>query len=97
MTRYVVLLSFTEKGLYAVGDSVARSVEFRAAAKSAGAEVEALYWTLGSYDGVLVLRAPDELTAAALTLALGRSGNVRTCMLRALDAKEFEAVVSKVH
>ena len=96
MTRYVVLLSFTEKGLFAVGESVARSEEFRAAAKGAGAEVEALYWTLGAYDGLLVLSAPDEMTAASLTLALSRTGNVRTCMLRTLDADEFKAVASKV-
>ena len=96
MTRYVVLLSFTEKGMFAVGESVARSEEFRAAAKSAGAEVEALYWTLGAYDGLLVLSAPDETTAASLTLALSRTGNVRTCMLRALDADEFKAVANKV-
>ncbi len=96
MNRYVVLVSFTEKGAAAVKDSVARAAEFAAEADQVGAKVEASYWTLGSYDGVIVLNAPDEVTAAALVLRLARGGNVRTSMLRALDPGEFEKVVANL-
>ncbi len=96
MARYVVLVNFTEKGVAAVNESAARADAFRATAAKAGATVEALFWTLGPYDGVFILSAPDEATAAALTLELGRSQNVRTCMLRAFDADEFKNVVQKL-
>ena len=96
MNRYVVLVSFTEKGAAAVNYSVARAAAFAAEAEKVGAKVEASYWTLGSYDGVIVLSAPDEVTATALVLGLARGGNVRTNMLRALDAGEFEKVVANL-
>lgn len=96
MTRYVVLLNFTEKGIAGVKESSARSQAFRTAAEKAGATVESLYWTLGAHDGVIVLSAPDDATAAAVVLELGRSNAVRTSMLRAFDAEEFGSIVNKI-
>ena len=96
MTRYVVLLNFTEKGVAAVKESAGRAAAFRAAAARAGATVEALYWTLGPYDGLVVFSAPDEATAAAVMLEAGQGGHVRTSMLRAFDENEFKNVVSKI-
>lgn len=96
MSRYAVLINFTEKGISAVTQSVNRVEAFKAAAAEAGATVEAVYWTLGPYDGLLMLDAPDETTAAALTLQLGRNENVRTCALRAFDAEEFQEIVGKL-
>ncbi|MHC4444365.1 MAG: GYD domain-containing protein [Planctomycetota bacterium] len=96
MTRYVMLLNFTDKGLANIKDSPARSEAFKAAATKAGAMVESIYWTLGPYDLVVVLSASDESTAAALALDLGKLGNVRTTMLRAFDNSEFTNIVNKV-
>lgn len=96
MVRYVVLLNLTEKGMAAVKESPVRAESFRASAAQAGATVEALYWTVGSYDGMFVLSAPDEATAAAVVLDLGRQNGVRTCMMRAFDADEFKNVIGKM-
>jgi len=96
MVRYVVLLNFTESGATTAKTSTERAAAFRAAAGKAGAEVESVYWTLGSYDGVFVLRAPDEATAASLVLDLAGKHTVRTCMLRAFDASEFKAIAAKL-
>lgn len=96
MTRYVVLLNFSKEGVGAIKSSVDRAREFKAAAAKMGASVESQYWTLGEYDGVFVLSAPDEATAAALVLELGRRSSVRTTMLRAFDETEFKTIVEKV-
>ena len=96
MCRYLVLLNFTEKGVSAVNESIDRAEDFKQTAEQAGAQVEAVYWTVGPHDGAIVLRAPDEATAAGLVLGLGKSGSVRTCMMRAFDADEFAQVVGKV-
>jgi uncharacterized protein with GYD domain len=96
MVRFVALLKFTDKGIATVKDSPSRAEAFRAAASKAGAVVESQFWTLGEYDGVLVLQAPDEPTAVGLALDLGRHGNVRTCLLRAFDAGEFKGVLNKM-
>jgi uncharacterized protein with GYD domain len=96
MTRHVVLLKFTEKGITHISDSPDRAADFRKKVEKAGGKVEAQYWTLGQYDGALVFTAPDETTAAALVLGLGKADSVSTCMLRALDAQEFKAVLAKL-
>jgi uncharacterized protein with GYD domain len=96
MTRYVVMLKFTENGVTHINDSPERAADFRKKVEKAGGKVEAQYWTLGQYDGVLLFTAPDETTAAGLVLGLGKADSVSTCMLRALDAQEFRAVLGKV-
>lgn len=93
MCKYVVLLKFTEKGLGGIAESVNRADSFHTAAAAAGCTVEARYWTIGPYDGVLVLNAPDEEAAAALVLSLTKAGNVSTCMLRAFEDDEFWRVL----
>ena len=96
MIRYMVLLNFTEKGIGGVKDSVNRAESFRSTAAKVGTTVEAVFWTLGTYDGMFMLSAPDEATAAALVLEVGRTNNVKTCMLRAFDAEEFNGVIAKL-
>ena len=96
MVHYLMLLRFTDKGVSAVHDSPKRAESFRAAVAKAGGNVEAQYWTLGEYDGALIFSAPDEPTAVALAVELGKLGNVRTAMLRAFDAVEFKAILAKV-
>lgn len=96
MVRYIVLLNFTDIGIAEVKDSPARAEAFRAAVSRAGATVESLFWTVGPYDGVFILNAPDDATAAAVVLQLGKANTVRSCMLRAFDADEFKSVVGKI-
>jgi uncharacterized protein with GYD domain len=95
MTRFLMLLKFTEKGLAGVKDSPSRAAAFREAAAKAGATIEAQYWLLGEYDGVALFAAPDEATAVGLALKLGSLGNVRTCLARALDEAEFRSLLGK--
>jgi uncharacterized protein with GYD domain len=96
MLRFVMLLKFTDKGIATIKESPSRAEAFQAAAAKAEAVVESQFWTLGEYDGVLVLRASDELSAVGLALELGRHGNVRTCLLRAFDAGEFKGILNKM-
>ena len=96
MVRFVVLLNFTEAGVAAIKESPARAEAFSAAAAKAGATVESVYWTVGPHDGVVILSAPDESTASAGVLQLGKTHAVRSCMMRAFDADEFKEVVAKI-
>ncbi len=95
MVRYLTLLRFTEQGVKNLNKSTGRAAAFREASAKAGVNVEAQYWTAGAYDGVFVLSAADETKALQCLAALAAAGNVRTETLRALDAKEFEAIVGK--
>ena len=52
--------------------------------------------SIGNYDGVLLLNAPNDETAAAATLSLGRGGFVQTQTLRAFDKETIQGILSKL-
>ena len=95
MTRYLSLIRFTEAGGRAVKKSTTRAAAFCKAAEEAGVKVEAQYWTVGAYDGVIILRADDEKKVLRCLADLAAAGNVRTATLQAFDAEEFGAIVGK--
>lgn len=95
MARYVSLVRFTEQGARAIKKSTRRAQAFRKAAEKAGVKVEAQYWTVGAYDGIMILSADQEEKVLQLITSLATAGNVRTESLRALDETEFTALVGK--
>jgi uncharacterized protein with GYD domain len=55
--------------------------------------VTAQYWTLGAFDGMIVLEAPDEETATAALLHLGSLGGIRTQTARAYSPAEMQNIL----
>jgi uncharacterized protein with GYD domain len=96
MARFVMFHKFTEKGMAKIKDSPSRVAAFKAAAAKAGVTVEAVYWLLGEYDGIVIMNAPDEQTATAVALGVGAQGNIRTCLCRAFDEAECKAILAKM-
>lgn len=92
MVRYLSLISFTDKGIRDVTKSLKRAEDFRTAVESRGGNVLSQYWALGDVDGSVVFECPDDETAAALLLKLGKEANVRTSTVRVFDAGEFSAI-----
>ena len=85
MPTYVMLANFTDQGIRNIKDSPKRADAFKNSAKKAGATVKEVFWTLGQYDVVAIVEAPDDVTMTALGLATGKLGNVRTQTLRAFS------------
>lgn len=77
-----------------MGKSTTRAAAFRKAAEKAGVVVEAQYWTVGSYDGVLILSAKNSDAALRQLAVLAEAGNVRTQTLQAFDAEEFAELLA---
>jgi uncharacterized protein with GYD domain len=96
MPTYIVLCQFTDQGVRSVKETTKRAEAFKAMAKKAGATVKELYWTLGQYDLVTVMEAPDDVSATALLLSIGALGNIRTQALRAFSADEMGRVLGKL-
>lgn len=94
MVRYLSLLSFTDEGIANVQQSTQRAAHFRASIEAAGGIIVSQYWAIGEVDGCVVFEVPDEATAAAQLLALGKLGHVRTRSLRVYDEREFERIVA---
>ena len=96
MSKHVLLFKWTEKGIANVQQSADRAEVFTAAARNLGIKVETMLWTVGPYDGVVIVDAPDDETVSALALSTGRLGNITTCTLRAYDAVEFRKIASRI-
>jgi uncharacterized protein with GYD domain len=73
-----LLANFTEQGIRKIKDSPKRADAFKNMAKKCGATVKDVFWTLGEYDIVAVVEAPDDVSITALGLSTGALGNVRT-------------------
>ena len=95
MATYVSLIRFTEQGARNVRETRQRAAAFRDAAQQAGVTVREQFWTLGAYDGLLVLDAPDEESVTAAMVGLGTLGNVRTQTMRAFDESEVGDILAR--
>ncbi len=93
MATFITTIHFTEQGIKAIQDTCQRAAAFKTAAKKMGVKVSQMYWTLGSFDGVIVCEAPDEAAATAVMLHLGSLGSVRTQTTRAFDAAEMQTIL----
>ena len=96
MASYIALLQFTEQGVRNIKDTTKRAAATSEMASKLGVKVVDIFWTLGSYDIVMALEAPDDETLTAFTLKLSSLGNVKTQTLRAFRAKEMDAVLNRV-
>ncbi len=96
MATFIVLGNFTDQGIRNVKETTKRAEAFKAAAKKAGANVKELYWTMGQYDLVTVVEAPDDETATSLLLSAGALGNIRSQTLRGFSAEEMGKIIGKM-
>jgi uncharacterized protein with GYD domain len=96
MATYVVLSQFTDQGIRTIKNSPQRASQIAEQAKSFGCEMKEIYWTLGQYDIVSIVEAPNDESLTAFGLALGSAGNVRTQTLRAFNKADFAAIIGKL-
>jgi uncharacterized protein with GYD domain len=95
MPTYVSLINWTEKGVAEFKNTVDRAEAGNELAGKFGGALKEVYWTIGPYDIVAILEAPDDESATAFSLTLASAGNVRTTTLRAFSGDEMRAVIAK--
>jgi uncharacterized protein with GYD domain len=95
MANYIVLANWTDQGIRNFRDSQRRAADFAEMVRSIGGTVKDFYWTIGPYDIVLLLEAPDDETVTAAALKVSGLGNVRTTTLRAFSQPEFATIVDR--
>jgi uncharacterized protein with GYD domain len=97
MATFITSIKFTQQGIKGIDETTRRAAAFKAAAKKLGVKITDIYWTLGEYDGLLILEAPDDETATTALLHLGAMGNDHTTTVRAFTAAEMDKILAKVH
>ena len=93
MAKYVVLINWTEQGVRNAKETVTRFEQNRDAMRQMGVTLETVLWTLGRYDLVGIVDAPDDQTLTAALLRTAGAGNLRTETLRAFTAEEMSGIV----
>ena len=97
MPLYLGRFSYSSDAVKAMVDQPQdRSAAAREVADSLGAKLLGFWFAFGEYDGVFLLEAPDNASAAAVAMAVGGSGaiaDVETTVL--LDMDEAQDAMRK--
>ena len=96
MAKYISLVNYTQKGVENIKDSPNRLDAFKQACQSMGAKVEGFYLTMGRYDLVVIVDAPDPETVAKIILATASRGAISTETLPAFTEEEYRKIISEL-
>jgi uncharacterized protein with GYD domain len=96
MANYVILINWTEQGVANGKESLDRAGRAATTLKKLGGKMKTTFWTIGPYDAVSLVEAPDDETVTAFCLTVGAEGYVRTTTLRAFDKAEMANIFSKL-
>jgi uncharacterized protein with GYD domain len=77
MPLYLMLTSLTEKGVQTLNSNPARLREVNRDVEELGARIVHQWASLGEYDFVNIVEAPDDLTVMKLSVRLGARGSVK--------------------
>lgn len=93
MAKYIILVNWTDQGVRNVKESPKRLDAGRALAKKYGAELKDFYMTMGDFDMVAHVEAPNDESVAKFILGLAGGGNVRTKTLKAFSEDEYRSII----
>ena len=89
MPTYLMLSTLTEKGVQTLHANPGRLREVNRDVEEMGAKVLHQWASLGEYDFVNVVEAPDDVTVAKISLALGARGSAKLASLPLLDIDDL--------
>ncbi len=96
MSTYFILANWTEQGIKAVKASPKRLRAAKRLAKDCGVKFRSYHMTLGQYDGIATVEAPNDEAMARFALALGSAGTVRTTTLKGFTEKEYREIIGSL-
>jgi uncharacterized protein with GYD domain len=89
MPIFIMLTRLTSDGVKTIKDNPSRVQEVNKEVEQLGVKVVNQWATLGEYDFVSVVDAPDEKAMAKLSVEMGSRGTVMNETLVAIDVEEF--------
>jgi uncharacterized protein with GYD domain len=96
MAMYVSLIQFTDQGIRNVKKTIKRGDAAMAEAEKMGMKIVEEFWTMGTYDVVVIVDAPNDETMSAFMLKIGSLGNVKSHTMRAFRREEMAGVLAKI-
>jgi uncharacterized protein with GYD domain len=97
MPKFLVEAIYTAEGHKGLAKDKAsgRKAALAQAAKKLGGKLDAIYFSLGENDVILIMDMPDHISAAALSSAACASGMARTKTTMLLTVDETDEALSK--
>ena len=89
MPVFIMLTRLTSNGVKTIKDNPGRVQEVNKEVEQLGVKVLSQWATLGEYDFVSVVEAPDERTMAKVSVELGSRGTTTNETMSAIPAEEF--------
>jgi uncharacterized protein with GYD domain len=89
MPKYILLSTLTDEGLETIQTRPDRIKQVNREIEAFGARVLEQWATLGPYDFVNIVEAPDNETIAKVSVTLGSRGTVKFLTMPAIDIDEF--------
>ncbi|WP_423068109.1 GYD domain-containing protein [Devosia sp. CN2-171] len=96
MSKYILLLNWTEQGVKNIKESANRYDAAKELAKKSGCTMESIHMTFGAYDLVVMLDAPNDEAAAIFNLRVTSGGAVRGTTLKAFPEAEYRKIIAGV-
>ncbi len=96
MPKYLISASYTAEGLAGLKKDKAsgRKTAVQAAIKSVGGKLEAMYFTFGSEDVILIADLPDNVAAASVAITTNSTGAVRVRTTPLLTVDEVDKALA---
>ena len=95
MPLYILLSNLTDEGWKTVKSRPERIKEVNKELEAFGVKVLSQYATLGAYDFVNIVKAPDNKTLAKVSLELGSRGTIQISTMPAIPIDEFINSITK--
>jgi uncharacterized protein with GYD domain len=89
MPTFLMLTNLTAEGVRTLKNHPGRIAEVNREVEQMGVKVVSQYATLGQYDFVTVVEAPDEKTMAKVSVELGSRGTMTSQTLAAMPAEDL--------
>jgi uncharacterized protein with GYD domain len=96
MGKFVMLIRYTDEGVRDFKGFRQRLDHARAGAAELGVTIDSFHLTMGEYDAVVIVDAPDMRTAVKLSLINASNGRVRAVTLPAFSEDEAAEIASEL-
>jgi uncharacterized protein with GYD domain len=96
MPTYISLARWTDQGVRNIKEAPQRIDAFKKGVQAAGGKLTGFYVTMGKYDIVTIVDAPNDEAVANIVLSTESKGNVRIQTLKASTEDQFRTIVAKI-
>ena len=89
MATFVMLTNLTPEGVQTLKSNPNRVQEVNKEVEQLGVTVKEQWATLGQYDFITIIEAPDDLTVAKVATTLAARGTLKTTTIKAIEVDDY--------